>query len=201
MIKLWQPQLRFFYKLFLQCTASFINQTLQQLNLLYFHQISSCERSSITSDIYHLNKQETWQALHWLAMIRTFADTVKQVAHIHVQGASQHTLQDPVTGLEQMSHTESTDLLYDGGLYSSRLHLGQDLLLQHHLLLRLDDVLSSIGSSDHLQDLTCTANRETLFRAFKLCVNMHLMSAWNGHRDRKKSIGIDWIIQYGRCKL
>lgn len=138
-------------------------------------------------------------------MIRTSADTVKQVAHIHVQGASQHTLQDPVTGLEQMSHAESTDLLYDGGLYSSRLHLGQDLLLQHHLLLRLDDVLSSIGSSDHLQDLTCTAKRETLFKAFKLCVNMHLMSAWNGHRERKKKkiiyIEIDWIIQCGPCKL
>ena len=45
-------------------------------------------------------------------------------------------------------------LLDDGGLHASLLHLGQDLLLQHHLLLRLDDVLGSVRRPHHLQDLT-----------------------------------------------
>lgn len=42
-------------------------------------------------------------------------------------------------------------LLYDRCLHTARLHL----LLQEDLLLGLlDDVLSPIGSTDHLQDLT-----------------------------------------------
>ncbi len=42
-------------------------------------------------------------------------------------------------------------LLYDRCLHATRLHL----LLQEDLLLGLlDDVLSPIGSTDHLQDLT-----------------------------------------------
>lgn len=42
-------------------------------------------------------------------------------------------------------------LLYDRRLYAARLHL----LLQEDLLLGLlDDVLSPVGSTDHLQNLT-----------------------------------------------
>lgn len=55
-------------------------------------------------------------------------------------------------------------LLYDRCLHATRLHL----LLQEDLLLgRLDDVLSPIGSTDHLQDLTWDPTKK------KRCEKVH----------------------------
>lgn len=56
--------------------------TLQQLNLLYFHQFSSCEMSFITSNLLFKQARELTGILHWLAIIRTSTDTVKQITHI-----------------------------------------------------------------------------------------------------------------------
>lgn len=50
----------------------------------------------------------------------------------------------------------NSDLLYDWCLHTTRLHL----LLQEDLLLGLrDDVLSTVGSANHLQDLTWEETR------------------------------------------
>jgi len=48
-------------------------------------------------------------------------------------------------------------LLYDRRLHAAGLHL----LLQEDLLLGLDDVLRPVGSTDHLQDLTWEAGKQS----------------------------------------